>query len=195
MVNESSGGNVKKVKSNKNTYAGFLFIIIFSFWFFLFFLSIHSALSASALDIQLEKDIKIQTWMPQGWGFFSKDPREELTVAYNLNTGKEAGMWPNTRVENYFGLKRLGRSQSVELGLIETNINPSVWEGCKKDSLNCLNKASVAGKVTNTIPNASLCGDIGFVKQRPVPWAWSKHSNNIDMPSKIVRVNVVCSRN
>ncbi|WJQ15796.1 hypothetical protein QT238_12285 [Geobacillus stearothermophilus] len=27
-----------------------------------------------------------------------------------------------------------------------------------------------------------------------VPWAWSKSRENIKMPSKVVRVNVLCSK-
>ncbi|ANZ94176.1 hypothetical protein BFC19_01375 [Brochothrix thermosphacta] len=73
------------------------------------------------------KMIKTQQWFPQGWGFYSKDPRDITFQVVSIKTGKQAVSWPNNRASNWFGLKRYGRAQGIETGLLQENLLSKDW--------------------------------------------------------------------
>lgn len=129
---------------------------------------------------------------PQGWGFFSKDPRDSTPNVYNMDTKKEAAIWPNNRLRNLFGASRYGRAQGTELGFIMSKIPNSKWEKCDEGSLTCLSKKKPQITVKNTTPKTTLCGDLGIAQEKPVPWAFGDAIKEIEMPSKVVRVKVKC---
>lgn len=136
----------------------------------------------------------IRQILPQGWGFFSKDPRSEMDNVIEMQSGKQAVTWPNNSVKNIFGIYRYGRSQGIELGLIQSKIpKSSEWNECTNDSFDCLSKIKSNVKIENDTPNASLCGDLGLIKSKPVPWAWSHYQNN-NKKTKVMRVDVTCSK-
>lgn len=172
------------------------YIYIFSLtsfiWIYVFIAAIHSSLPPNPIQsIPIFTELKINTWFTQSWGFYSKNPREDYFIILNLKDGKSAVEWPHNKVKNLFGVKRFGRSQGIEAGLLSNLIPKSKFTSCKEDPKTCFNKTKVTMEIDNPSPKPSICGDIGFIYQEPVPWAWSK-SSKIEMPSKIVRVKVNC---
>lgn len=131
---------------------------------------------------------------PQGWSFFSKSPRDETISIYNLELTKSPVIWPNNHPKNFFGIKRLGRSQGVELGVLYSQINSNAWYYCDGLSQNCLSKLDFVPVVNNS-PNPTLCGKYVIVLREPIPWAWSKSVSLEGIPSKIVKVDSSCLRN
>ncbi|MFC4077209.1 SdpA family antimicrobial peptide system protein [Salinithrix halophila] len=181
-----------------NAYGRFsvIFFLASSFWIILITLSILSAMPSNALRpalFKVEEKLNINSWYPQGWGFYSKNPKEDQFLVYNVSKKEFAAVWPNMRAENLWGLKRFGRSQGIESGFIHSKIPPSLFKKCDKDPLVCLAKSRTAFEVENPIPFPTICGDIGFASQPPVPWAWSKSKKKVVMPSKVVRVKITCS--
>jgi len=170
----------------------FLLTIFFSLSLFVY--SIHAALPTNPIKLPFEEQIDMIKWMPQGWGFFSKNPRDEQFFGYDMETGKSVFTFPNNRPENIFGLRREGRTQGIEYGRIYSNIKPSEWKSCEGDSMDCLNQLNQTINVKNDIPDPTICGEVGFVNRGIVPWAWSRDSENIEMPSKVVKVNVSCTK-
>lgn len=172
---------------------GVSFLAISVLWFLIFLYAIQSALPPNPIkDLPFSKKVNIITWFPQGWGFYSKSPRDSYFSLVDVKSGELAATWPNNLPENYFGLKRYGRSQGIESGMISAQVPETSMEECNEDPTKCLKKSKVKIDVKNESPNPTICGDIGIVNQQPVPWAWSKRK--IDMPSKIARVNVTCSK-
>ncbi|TCP61544.1 SdpA family antimicrobial peptide system protein [Baia soyae] len=179
------------------SYSRFCWILLISIviWFLLFFTSIHSVMPVNGIRItEFEKKIKIATWFPQGWGFYSKNPREEQFMTFDISKKDIAANWPNSRSENWFGLKRFGRSQGIEAGLINSKIPRSHFQECRDEPLNCLEKSKIVFELENPTPEPTICGDIGIAFQQPIPWAWSNSRKKIEMPSKVVRVKVICSK-
>jgi len=185
-------GEIISIRDKKALGATFLITVCASI--ILFFYAIHAALPTNPVTLPFESKINMIKWFPQGWGFFSKDPREEQFFAYDMKTGNSVFTFPNNRPENFFGLRRYGRAQGIEYGRIYSNIPPSAWSTCKKDPMDCLNQLEKSIEVKNDIPNPTICGEVGVVNKKLVPWAWSKSRENIKMPSKVVRVNVLCSK-
>lgn len=114
--------------------------------------------------------IKIEQWFPQGWGFYSKDPRDVTFQVVAIDTGKQVVDWPNNRLVNWFGLKRSGRSQGVEAGLLQETIRASDWQETEVNPLTKLKQMSPI-KLTNKTPFPTISGDIGFIKQEALPWS------------------------
>jgi antimicrobial peptide system SdpA family protein len=174
---------------------GITFLLISMFWLYIFIISIHAVLPNNPIDsLPFERSLQISTWFPQGWGFYSKNPRDPYFMVVDIKSKQLAPNWPNNIPKNIFGLKRLGRSQGMEAGLLHSQIPEHYWKKCSKNPYDCLDRYNKPIEMENKSPNPTLCGDIGFVSQEPVPWAWSNSSEKIEMPSKVARVNVKCSK-
>lgn len=165
------------------------FFLTFGMFAFLFFQSVVFILPANPLkEFPIFNSYVMYKIFPQGWGFYSKSPRDMTFQIVNLENGELAVTWPNNRVENAFGLRRKGRAQGIEGGKIFSKIKKSDWISTKEDPVEIL-KNSKAIKIKNDLPNPTVLGDIGIIYQEAVPWNWSREKNVI-MPSKVVRLNV-----
>ena len=163
-------------------------------WVMLFAYAVHAVMPTNPIHLPFEDSLRVVQWFPQGWRFYTRDPREAYLLVYDLlNDDLSPLAWPNSHPKNYFGLKRLGRSQGIELGLIDVQVPERSWRPCEAAPLDCLRLAPVTVNAVNPSPNPSLCGEIGIVRIRPVPWAWSRSRELLDMPSRVVRVKVTCS--
>lgn len=172
---------------------GITFTVTSLFWLYIFAMAIHAIMPVNPITrLPLQKEINIPSWFPQGWGFFSKDPRDPYFSVVNISDSALAVAWPNSLPENYFGLNRYGRSQGIEAGLLISKVPEKDQSECKESPYLCLTKSKVAMELENTSPDPTICGDIGFIFQEPIPWAWSKNGKKIEMPSKIVRVSITC---
>jgi len=41
-------------------------------------------------------------------------------------------------------------------------------------------------------PERALCGAVGIVLQKPVPWAWARDGRSVIMPSRVARFWIAC---
>lgn len=175
---------------------GIAFVTVCVFWIWLFVYSIHAAMPFNPIELPFADNIRIRIFMPQGWKFFTRSPREDDTKLYKKGYGEE---WkpilrPNGSPANSFGLDRVGRSQGVEMGLLMVSIREikSEWSECKESLEACSEKAFSNGIIMNSSPNPTICGEVVFIQQPPVPWAWSLSKKEVIMPSKVNKVHVLC---
>ena len=124
-------------------------------------------------------------FVPEGWGFFTRDPREENMFTYYKNG---SGAWMLTSRWS-FGFGRHGRIVAREAAMLASGIAADATD-CRDDHISCLNDVDVAAEIGAVFDNSRLCGDVGFVWQEPVPWAWAR--DNVVMPARVVRVTVQC---
>jgi len=166
-------------------------------WSVLALYAVHIELPVNALDLPLESNIKptLQAIVPQGWGFFTRDPREPRLIPLV----RAAGSWqvasegPNGEPWNAFGLNRAARAQGVEVGLLETAIPAEAWKDCETEVAACLERMPATLQLSNPTPRPTLCGEVGFARRESVPWAWAASTpDETSMPSKVVRVRVTC---
>ncbi|MCD0168164.1 SdpA family antimicrobial peptide system protein [Deinococcus indicus] len=116
--------------------------------------------------------------VPQGWGFFTKSPRDEDFYFYRAegNQFVEVTIGPAGRADQFFGLDRHSRAQGIEAGLIFESTEKLKWANCTQVLSDCL-KPSPSGslvRVQNKLPNPTLCGHLAVEMRKPVPWAWAK---------------------
>jgi antimicrobial peptide system SdpA family protein len=154
----------------------------------------HGALPKNPIHLPFEAEINTQLWFPQGWKFFTRDAREEDSfpmVRGEDGAFRRASAAPNFQARHVFGWSRDGRTQGIELGLLRhaaADVEPSA---CKGSIEACLEQAEVHVTARNEAPNPTLCGDVGIVYQRPVPWAWAR-SGQVSMRSRVIRMRVTC---
>ena len=166
-------------------------------WSVLSLYAVHIELPVNALDLPLESSIKpnLQALIPEGWGFFTRDPREARLLPFIRQAGawRTASEGPNGEAWNAFGFNRAARAQGVEMGLLEFTIPADAWKDCNEEIGSCLDKLPTATPVSNPIPHPTLCGEVGFAQRDTVPWAWAASTpDESAMPSKVVRLNVTC---
>lgn len=177
---------------------GVFFLSLSASWLIVFLYSVHSAMPHNAVQLPLEKSLPIVFFLPQGWSFFTRNPRESDHLVYSKDAN---GKWisviqPNASPKNLFGISRSGRAVSVEMGLLLTSLNDKgvKWTECKKSLKFCADRLSVKTELVNKSPDAQICGEVIFSEQPPIPWAWSTSRRKIVMPSKLVETNIVCQQ-
>jgi antimicrobial peptide system SdpA family protein len=157
---------------------------------------VHSQMPDNAVTLPYEASIRqpVRHLLPQGWAFFTRDPREADLLPF---TRDENGQWqaallgPHSEFRNVLGFARASRAQGVEMGNLAGGLVENDWQDCRGPVAPCLEAAAVV-TVENSAPAPSLCGDVGFVSRPPVPWAWSHSQQNLTMPGTVARLEVSC---
>lgn len=133
-----------------------------------FFIAISNVLPENPIKLPTKITATVTEFFPQGWGFFSKDPRDDYFYAVDLKTERLNASWPNMTFDNYLGLKRFGRSQGIELGRLYAQVGEQSMSECDETPVKCLKEQEVI-EVTNDSPSPTIKGDIGIVIQENVP--------------------------
>lgn len=156
----------------------------------LFSMTIVASLPNGPASLPKNIQLHTNTLLYQGWGFFSKNPRDPILNAYSLDTNEELS-WPNNRVSNLFGIDRTGRMQGIELGTIIANIPQDKYITCENSSKNCLNDVEIF-TVNNNNPNPSICGLWAIENVEPIPWSWGSYKDSVNMPSDVTKADIIC---
>lgn len=173
---------------------GAVALFVVGSWASLTVYSVHAALPKNPIRLPLEAEINTQLWFPQGWKFFTRDAREE--DFFPMVRGQDgafvrASQAPNFQAKHVFGWSRDGRAQGIELGRLKYAAADVVPIACKAAPEDCLADAAVQLTVKNETPSPTLCGDVGIVLSRPVPWTWAR-SGQTSMRSRVIRMRVTC---
>jgi antimicrobial peptide system SdpA family protein len=131
---------------------------------------------------------------PEGWGFFTRNPREPGFQLYQQqgHTWRQV-MLHNGEARTLFGIKRDARIQGVELQGLIYAIPDSAWTQARAPLSGILERTDLyVHEVTNRALHATMCGDYVLMRQEPVPWAWASARDRLDMPSRSVRLRVDC---
>lgn len=126
--------------------------------------------------------------VPEGWAFFTRDPRKPSPVAYGTDRD---GRWRPAPggSRGPAGLDKRDRARSAEIALLTHRLDGTAWTECDGEPATCL-AAAPASAVTNTATVRTLCGDIGIVLQEVLPWAWNDLPTVL--PSRVARLTVTC---
>ncbi len=154
------------------------------------FYSLLSSLEYNPLSLSHKESKLVFTLMPQGWGFFTRNPRELQTLIYHkTENGYELVNKSGSEPEYLFGLSRVSRRKNIEFGQIFSNIPDSLWIDCPSKMISdCDPKAT--HNFSNQYLNPICVGDFLLISQEPIPWAWSKSYYDIKMPFKYCKIHV-----
>ena len=155
--------------------------------------AVHGSMAYNPIALPAERTVETTSWVPEGWKFFTRNPQEEYLIPYAL----EGGTWravssPSGSPRYAFGLDRSGRTQGMEMALFLGDLKGNKFHSCEEDGPEtCLSRGTPL-RIKNTSPSPTLCGPVGLVLQRPVPWAWASSGRTIVMPSRVLRLDVAC---
>ena len=177
-----------------NTRLGISALALLLFWITVIAYTAHPILPANPIQLPLEEKSPLPHFLPQGWAFFTRDPRSMGLSAF-LKTAD--GMWhPSPSGKRFWphlmNFSRRWKLPGIELGIILNELPDPQWQACQDPPVTCLEKAPSSGTVENTLAGPMLCGDVGIVRQPPIPWAWSQASDETVMPSEVLRLQVSC---
>ena len=168
-----------------------LFLIIVNlFWIVLsYFIFVSSIKESIILSIDTKKTF--QYIFPEGWGFFTKEPKEGLVDIYQVdkNDIKELSI-KNTNLDNYIGLSRAARIKSYELSMIISNISANNWKDDKLYNF----KKHISDTAYDIKPKNNFQyfnkGEFLLVQRSPVPWAWASSNQSLYVPVKVLKIKI-----
>jgi len=139
------------------------------------------------------------TLLPQGWGFFTKNPREPSYNLYSIessNAVRSVDPAVESAASNLFGLRRSPRiAQGVRTAIGES-IPDDRWAACVStaDVGDCLREVTVEGLQTIESPVRSTvavyCGLFLMARAEMLPWAWRESPQ--DREIALVLVDIQC---
>jgi antimicrobial peptide system SdpA family protein len=157
-----------------------------------------SVLPYSALGQSYTHRRSLHTLIPEGWAFFTRNPREDKLVGFRYS---ESGILEAVEQRSMadpgflWGIRRTKRAQQVELAVLATAVEGDYWIQCTGPIEECIARRELplrSVELTNPRHPSSVCGEIYLVLQPPLPWAWWRSLPKAVMPSEIALVNVRC---
>ena len=168
--------------------------VLATLWSWLILTVFFAAIPDSPMRLSTKDRAAVMTVLPEGWGFFTRSPREEGVYAY----GRAEDGWSEltfgaTSARNWFGLLRASRVQGVELGGISGVVPEESWTEHRDPFHPTADLGSIPMlDVSNTAIAQTMCGEVLLERRRPIPWAWSGSGKAIRMPARYVRLVVDC---
>lgn len=155
-------------------------------------LAVYASLPANAIQLPQTLTRSAGDLMPQGWNFFTASPLTVYPQAFERSASR-AWVYQGGSLavpSDLFGLDRSRRALSTETALLIQYLPERDWRKCDGAPTLCLDHAPVAMRLVNTSTLDNLCGDVGFVRQQVLPWAW--RDTGTVMPSSVIRAEVSC---
>lgn len=139
----------------------------------------------------------VGAFFPQGWGFFTRTSEEPLTTPWRVEPIEELSELPTSRTRNWFGLRRDGRAQGVEIGSLQDQIEEDDWNECTfMDSpAECVSKISqdyTRVSVTNLTRNPTLCDSVVLLEREPVPLLYRDKLDQYTRALRWVGLDIDC---
>jgi antimicrobial peptide system SdpA family protein len=137
---------------------------------------------------------KLLNFVPQGWAFFTKNPRLPQTFIYQKKGSTlECLTDGNGGMNVFFGADRTLRYKNgLEVSYLLKKVDNSCWTECKIDLLKFVNSNDlITVNIDNDLDCKSLIGEFYVQKIEPIPWAWSRSESSIIMPSTVIKINIL----
>ena len=163
-----------------------LFIIGFVYIMFL------SVFDNNSLIINRDFKRGLNILFPQGWGFFTKNPREENYTLFKMqpNGNFKQVTIKNNSLANSLGLSRKSRKIGSEMSIMLATVNDSLWTTKPgSDSLISYTDNFVDVERNKLITTLDA-GNYIIVRKELVPWAWINNVSENDGHYKFVGINL-----
>ena len=96
-------------------------------------------------------------------------------------------------MESAFGVTRKVRAKGIELGHLYERAQKLNWVECEDDVNLCQRWDTTAVQdIINPAYIPNICGEFYIVEKVIIPWAWASSPKEINMPSKIIKLNAIC---
>ncbi len=128
---------------------------------------------------------------PEGWGFFTKNPRDLLMDVYKLDNNEIVKIdMSNHSLANKLGLSRKARVIGYEASMITNDIPEEFWiENTSNDIKPHLTDSTLVIKKKPYFKHLAN-GEYIFKVYRQVPYAWANKGQEKYNPSKFAKVRI-----
>ena len=140
------------------------------------------------LNESIQKQLSVI--FPEGWGFFTKSPRDLIMQVYKIenDTVNSISMSTHSK-EAILGLSRKPRVIGYEASIIANEIPKSFWKDNTTNNLtHYINDSTLIIKKNNF--KYFKKGDYLFKLYKKVPYAWAKKNQEEFNPFKIARIKI-----
>lgn len=165
-------------------------ILITSFWLYLIYnvLFYYNPLKFTFKSIDAATTFN---FFPQGWGFFTKNPKEEMFLVYKEEKGKfKKVVFENSSKENIFGFSKKVRYENMEYSFL-LDAYKGEWSKLSGDHITKLqdipiNDTIKLRKKFLILKKGTYC----LVKLTHIPFAWSNSNQEEFRPYEIAKIYV-----
>ena len=170
------------------------FITLVAFWIIAIFNVATSAMPYNSTSKQAFDGnyMFFRTLLPEGFSFFTRNPREPQLILIERKTQLELEL-RNNAPKYFFGFDRQSRALNVEISVIWSVVRSKKWYDCDNGDKSCLNESELPFyRINTSFSDPLLIGDYYLKVVEPTPWAWAEafKRDNKSMPCKIIRVNI-----
>jgi antimicrobial peptide system SdpA family protein len=130
---------------------------------------------------------------PQGWAFFTKDAQSDYIVPFEVSDEalRDRSVPVGASASWALGFNRVGRSQGAEIATFLQGVGQDAWTSCRShDDCEALADEEPL-RVSNLRNDATLCGDMLLIAQKPVPWEWRNLQTDA-RPQEAIHLDVAC---
>ena len=166
--------------------------IILAFWSFAVIFIFSASLKNEIIFIDRDLKKNISTIFPQGWGFFTKSPRDQAYFCYELEDTKYIPFTiKNCSYDNLFGFSRKARIIGYESSqVIEKIYKLNEWSKVQGEfNLYYIPKKTVTVVVAKKL-NYFKDKKYLFVRYFPIPWAWNGRGQEKYRPIEYLLVDL-----
>ena len=165
----------------------FIFICSLQLIFFAIYILVSFSCFISENPFSPPKNIKKALFKiaPQGWGFFTRDPREKVSLIFTVNSNKslELSVQPNGASNNLFGLSRKNRRGHLEFMRLLGRIPETAWKIYNEEGIKLPEEYNIVELNSEKYDYYFFrTGIYLVVKYDKTPWAYLE--NNIKFNSK-----------
>ncbi len=167
----------------------FFFFLVF-FWLIIIYNIFISSVPIPTNSSYIKKST-IFNITPQGWGFFTKNPREEEMFLYKINSKNEISLFTKTNnaFEFFLGASRKNRFIGIETEALVSKLDKNAW--VKGDIKFYDFKQDIkTDTISLNFATKDIQGDFFIVRKQRVPWAWGRSYKKIIMPYEYTKIYV-----
>lgn len=164
--------------------------LIWSIWLLVVFFTVRAY---NAPDYQMPYSAKklMSSFLPQGWGFFTRDPKEGITKAYRYDNEELFLVTINNgAAENAIGFSRNARFVGIDLLFLLGYVPDSVWHNGKGDFRSYIPSAADTVFVDKSIQYFPE-GEYILHRYEPIPFSWAGKGQENYRPFLVARVQVI----
>lgn len=168
----------------------FYYYFIWLFWGIIIYITFSSAINVS-VSVGHDTRKVVSHLLPEGWGFFTRNPREALVDAYQVSA---AGLKPlplrNTSAANLVGISRKARFVGFELAKAIGYIPQQEWKHARGDLQKNIPAKPYPIELKEKLKYFPA-GEYLFVQYKQMPWAWAKQSQESFRPYLVSRIKIL----
>lgn len=173
-----------------------IYLIVVAFYLSLFLVVFSGAIPYNSTSKQTEVISKfIFSFTPQGWAFFTRDPKEAQFYLFKEN----GNVWEiednkKAQLSSMWGIKICSSYAYYELSELYKKIPPSLFKNCdipfKETFAELPCGLDSEYEFENDLNYQTIQGKYILMIQEITPWSWYKKYKNSAKPTKIIKIYV-----